>query len=302
MRSLRALGASAYARLVMKPLFRRGGDIRQFRALAARLDRRLGKLPAQTTVVPVELSHCEANWVLPGGSTDRNVLYLPGGAFMVRTPHAHLALAARIGRAANARALVVFYRLAPEHPFPAGLDDALEAYERMIAEGTAPARICVGGDSAGGSLALALLQALRDRRRPLPAGAFAISPITDLRDHGEGTRRMNDRADPMIPGSGPGMRQMATGYVGGQLKLLEHPYVSPLLGDFRGLPPLLLHAGSTETLLDDSRRTVAKARAAGVDAYLEIWQKMPHVWHGMRLPESQKAIMHLGDFVRQVCP
>jgi acetyl esterase/lipase len=294
---------SLYSRLFMKPMMRRGGSVEKFRGMASRLDRRLGRPPAGTEIVPAPLTHCDADWLLPGSvATDRVVLFLPGGAFIVRTPQSHRQLAARIGKAAHARVLVVFYRLAPEHPFPAGLEDAAEAYRRLLAEGVSPARICIGGDSAGGSLTLALLHALRDQNLPMPAGAFAISPMTDLREHSEGSRTSNDRADPMIPGKGPGMGQMGRHYTGGRPEFLDHPHVSPVLGDFAGFPPLLVHVGSTEVLLDDAQRAVAKARQAGVDAEIEIWRKMPHAWHGMNLPESRKAIAHLGDFIRRTCP
>ena len=184
-------------RMVVKPGIAAMREVDDMRTGAARWLDRISSLDSDMSMDDARISHCDVDWVYPKGiETDRVLLYLPGGGFVVRTPDAHRALAGRIARAAHARALVVFYRLAPEHRFPAALDDCIEAYETMIAQDVPPSRIVLGGDSAGGCLALAALQVLRDRGRPLPAAAFALSPVTDLRGHMRGSRTSNEYFDP----------------------------------------------------------------------------------------------------------
>jgi acetyl esterase/lipase len=289
-------------RMVVKPGFASMSEVEDMRAGAAQWFDRFSRMDAGISLDRARISNCDVDWVYPDGiETDRVLLYFPGGAFVVRTPDAHRVLAGRIARATHARALVVFYRLAPEHHFPAALDDCIEAYETLISQGVPPSRIVVGGDSAGGCLALATLQFLRDRNRPMPAAGFALSPVTDLRGHMRGSRTKNESLDPMLS-MWPSRFKPHELYVNGNRKLLEDPKVSPALGDFSGLPPLLFQVGSTEILLDDSRLAVEKARHAGTDAMVEIWKEMPHVWHLWSLPESRRAIAHLADFVRQHCP
>lgn len=290
-------------RMTIKPSFSVVEDVEDLRKGAVRFFDRFSALEPGVGRANAPLHHCEADWVFPRDTrTDRVILYIPGGAFVVRTPGMHRSLAGRIAKDAHARALVVFYRLAPEHPFPAGLEDCIEAYERLLKEGISPSRIIVGGDSAGGNLTLALLFALRDRGRPMPAGAFAISPVTDLRPHRRGSRSLNQRADPMLSTLYQSRLNFHEMYVAGKKKLLDDPGVSPILGDFSGLPPMIFQVGSTEILLDDSCRAVDRVRRAGGDAIVEVWDKMPHVWHSWNFPESKRAIAHLADFIRQHCP
>lgn len=169
-------------------------------------------------------------------------------------------------------------RLFPEHPFPAGHEDSVGAYRQLLDLGIAPTRIVLSGISAGGGMALGVLLALRDCGVPLPAGAILMSPLTDLTDPHDGSRVANAAQ-------------------------MSNPYVSPAFGDFTGLPPLFFQVGSTEILLDDSRRCAALARAAGVRAECEVWQEMPHRWQGLPVgPESRRAIEHCADFVRECCP
>jgi epsilon-lactone hydrolase len=303
MPSSKSLAVSTLMRIVAKPSFATMHEIDDLRSGAARWFDRVSRMDSGIALDQARLSSCDVDWVYPEGiESDRVILYIPGGAFVVRTPGPHRALAGRIARAAHARALVVFYRLAPEHPFPAALDDCVEAYETLVDQGVPPARIVMGGDSAGGCLALAALQLLRDRGRQLPAAAFALSPITDLRSHKRGSRTRNEHVDPMLSALHKYRLKPHELYVNGNRKLLENPLVSPGLGDFSGLPPLLFQVGSTEILLDDSRLAVEKARDAGTEATVEIWADMPHVWHIWSLPESRRAIAHLADFIRQHCP
>ncbi len=301
--SLKAVGLITLMRMIVKPSLATMQHVEELRSGAARWFGRISAPDPDTTVKAAPLSQCDADWVYPRNiETDRVLLYLPGGAFVVRTPDLHRGLVGRVAKAAHARARIVFYRLAPEHPFPAGLDDCLESYEELLAGGIPPARIVIGGDSAGGCLVISMLQSLRDRHRPLPAAAFAISPVTDLRKHTRGSRSRNEERDPMLSSINRNRLNLQGLYVAGKEELLQDPRVSPLLGDFRGLPPLFFQVGSTEILLDDSRLAVDKALAAGTKATVEIWANMPHVWHMWRLPESRRAIAHLADFIREHCP
>lgn len=225
------------------------------------------------------------------------VLYLHGGGYYFCSPRTHRSIVFGLATRANAPVFSLDYRLAPEHRFPAALDDATAAYRHLIAEGTAPESIVIAGDSAGGGLALATLVALRDAGDPLPAGAVLFSPWTDLAATGASIVD-NDGADPMF--SGPAIAKAAKVYLGDMPA--THPYASPVYADLRGLPPLFMMAGSTEVLLDDSRRVAANARAAGVDCELEVWKKMPHVWpiFAPFIPEANRALDRAAAFIGRV--
>lgn len=302
MASTQAVALSTMLRITTKTCFGAMDSIAMMRRSALGLNRVCMK-EAGLLMKPVQLSCCETQWVFTQGlKTDRVILYIPGGGFVMRTPALHRSLVGRVVKVANAKALLVFYRLAPEDPYPCGLEDCIEAYEHLLAHGIPASRIVVGGDSAGANLALALLLRLRDGGRPLPAAAFVISPVTDLRDHKNGSRSTNRHADPIlwtIHGSRLNPHEL---YVGGNRELFRLPTVSPVLADFHGLPPLMFQVGSTEILLDDSRIAARKAQGAGTPAVLEIWEDMPHIWHAFNLPESRRATAHLGDFIRQHCP
>ena len=304
MPSLRASLLNLFTRNLVKPRLFRVMPVEDMRRMTASAEQFFAS-PTGVRIDSQPLPTCDVEWIVPRGleASDRVILYAPGGAFVLRTPRGHRLITARIARAASARLALVFYRLAPEFPFPCGLQDVLACYERLLEEGVRNDRIVFGGDSAGGTLVLAAVMALRDAGKPLPAGVFAISPVTDLTSQDTGSRSSNAEKDPILPG--PGHRGLDTRalYVGeGHSKLLRDPYVSPAFGEFNGFPPLLLQVGSTEVLLDDSTRVAAKARAAGVDAEVEVWEDVPHVWHGMGIPESKRATGHLADFVRRCCP
>ncbi|CAE6697016.1 Acetyl esterase [Paraburkholderia domus] len=221
------------------------------------------------------------------------VLYCHGGGYYFCSPRTHRSIVFGLATRANAPIFSVDYRLAPEHRFPAALDDATAAYRQLVADGTAPESIVIAGDSAGGGLALATLIALRDAGDPLPAGCLLFSPWTDL-----ATIRTNDGLDPMF--SGPAIGPAARLYLGETPA--THPYASPLYADLQGLPPLFIMAGSTEVLLDDSQRVADKARAAGVDCEFEVWKKMPHVWplFSPFIPEANRALDRAAAFVQRV--
>jgi acetyl esterase/lipase len=256
--------------------------------------------PPGTIVEPADAGGVPAEWVAAAGVDSRRVLlYLHGGAYQAGSPASSRRMIALISAAAQARVLSVDYRLAPEDPFPAAVDDAQTAYRFLLKSGTAPAAIAVAGDSAGGGLTLATLVALRDAGDPLPAAAVAISPWTDLALTGES---LTTRADVDVMIKPDGMREDAETYLAGADP--RHPYASPLYADLHGLPPILIHVGDAEVILDDSTRFAAKARDAGVDVTLEVWDEMPHVWHAFAglLPESDQAIERIGGWLQARCP
>jgi len=256
--------------------------------------------PRGTAVDPVDAGGVPAEWVTAAGvSSGRVLLYLHGGAYQIGSPATLRHLVALLSGAARARALSVDYRLAPEHPFPAAIEDALAAYRWLLASGIDPALVAVAGDSAGGGLALGTLVALRDAGDPMPAGAVLLSPWTDLALTGE-SLRTRAAVDVMIKPDG--MPETAALYLAGADP--RHPYASPLYADLRGLPPLLIHVGDAEVILDDSTRLAARASEAGVEVSLEIWDDMPHVFPAFAglLPEADQAIGRVGTWLDQRYP
>lgn len=222
------------------------------------------------------------------------LIYLHGGAFVLRTLNGHMNLAAGIARTAGLeQALLPVYRLAPEHPFPAAVEDCLSVYRELLQQGHAGHRIVLAGDSAGGGLVLKLLMRLRDARLPMPACGVLLSPFTDLSCSG-GSIRSNAPCDPMF---GRVSVMHAGFYLGGVDP--TDPRCSPLFGSFAGLPPLLAQVGSTERLLDDSLRLAPRVRRAGGQILVEVWESLPHVWQAMGMPESAQAIASIGRFVRE---
>jgi epsilon-lactone hydrolase len=252
-------------------------------------------LPEDVTVNEIRIGGMTGDWIaMPNSSDGRVVLFLHGGGYVMGSNRTHRELASRIARAAAARVLVVDYRLAPEHPFPAAVEDALAAYRWLRAEGVPAASIAIAGDSAGGGLTLATLLALRDAGDALPACAVCLSPWVDLEGTGA-SAQPGGADDPMIQIDG--LRETGKQYAGDDLR---NPLAAPLYGDFKGLPPLLIQVGTREVLLDDSTRVADKARAAGVSVQLEIEEGAYHVWHaGPHLPEAADAVRRIGEFVRE---
>jgi epsilon-lactone hydrolase len=256
--------------------------------------------PAGTQVDPVDAGGVPAEWVVAAGvRSGRVLLYFHGGAYHLGSPARLRGLLALVSAAAQARVLSAGYRLAPEDPFPAAVEDALTAYRWLIASGTPARQVVIGGDSSGGGLALAALVALRDAGDPLPGAAVVMSPWTDLDLSGESVR---SRAAVDVLLTPEGAREAADWYLAGQDA--RHPYASPLYADLHGLPPVLIQAGDAEILLDDSTRFAAAARAAGVEVTLEIWPEMPHVWHAFAglLPEADEAVDRIGRWLREDQP
>ena len=243
---------------------------------------------------------CE--WVLaPGADADVRLLYLHGGGFVSGSGAFYLALTAHISAMARCAVLLPDYRLAPEHPLPAGLDDCVAAHEWIVANGPSgprPAKATfIAGDSAGGSLTLATLLALRDRRLPLPAGGIPMSPTTDLTLTSESLKTVED---PII--SARTMPKFRDLYLGKTDP--SNPLASPVFGDYRGIPPLLIQVGEHEMLRDDSIRVAKKARSDGIEVQLEVWPGMFHVFqsHEPLLPEARESIEHMAEFIRLKLP
>ena len=246
---------------------------------------------------PVSAGGVKAEWIsAPGAVPGRAVLYLHGGGYVVGSIKTHRDLMGRVARTAKARVLGLDYRLAPEHPFPAAVDDSVAAYRWMLQQDLSPSRIAVAGDSAGGGLVVATLVAIRDAKLPMPATGVCLSPWVDLEGIGE-SMKTRAHADPVVQREG--LTQMAAAYLGG--KDARTPLAAPLYADLKGLPPLLIQVGDAETLLDDSNRLAQRARAAGVQVKLEVWPEMIHVFQLFAgfLPEGQQAVDGIGQYLGQ---
>jgi len=232
---------------------------------------------------------------VPDAANGRVLLYLHGGGYVFGSIDMYAAFAGAVGVAARASVMLPEYRLAPEHPFPAPVEDARAAYLWLLSQGHDPENIVIAGDSAGGGLTVATLLALRDAGDPLPACAVLISPWTDLTGSGDSMRSRADD-DPLLE---PSMIEwMASKYIENEQDL-RNPLASPLFADLQGLPPLLIQVGSDEILLSDATRLAANAAAAEVDVTLRAWPDMFHVWHFYHrmLPEAKTALDEAGAFV-----
>jgi acetyl esterase/lipase len=266
------------------------------RRVMAGAERFVPRPPAAVRTLAVDAGGVRADRVAaPGARPDRHLFYLHGGAFCAGSARLYRDLTWRLGRAAEATVLVPDYRLAPEYPFPAALDDALAAYEWLLADGADPRCIAIAGDSAGGGLVFSLLLRLRDGGRPLPAAAAALSPWTDLALTGASLRD-NATADPLLDTRQ--LPRVTRWYLAGADP--RQSAASPLYGDCRSLPPVLIQVGSDEILRDDAVRMAERLRADGVETALEIWPRMPHVWQlfAAILPEARRAIARVGEFLR----
>jgi len=255
------------------------------------------QLPMDVRCDSVDAGGVPAEWITtPGVVAERVIYYLHGGGYVLGSINTHREMVSRLSRAANARVLIIDYRLAPENRFPAALDDSVAAYRWLLSVGVAPARLVIAGDSAGGGLTVATLVALRDAGEPLPRTGVCLSPWVDLECLGE-SMATKAGIDPMV--TRDSVLMLAKAYLGDANP--RTPLASPLYADLAGLPPLLIQVGTTEALFDDAKRLADRARAAGVDVTLEPWDDMVHVWHlfAAILPEGQQAIDRIGEFVRQ---
>jgi len=254
-------------------------------------------LPADLLVVKVDADGISAEWqIVPGSAEDRVMLYFHGGGWVIGSVYGYRPLTVALGKVTKMRVLSVDYRLAPEHPYPAALQDCTKAYQWLLRQGFKPSNIIIAGDSAGGNLTLTTILNLRDKGIPLPRGAVCFSPSTTLDtfdpSHGE--------TDPIL--ADIGIFWWMPAYLGVENHAdSKNPLVSPLLGDLRGFPPVLVQATPVEILFEPARQFVEKAKAAGVDATLQTWDGMIHVWQLFGLgvfPEAQEAIDKVGEWVK----
>jgi len=238
-----------------------------------------------------------AEWIYaPGAAKDRVLMYLHGGGYMIGSMRTHRVPLSRLSRATGARVLGLEYRLAPESPFPAALHDSMAAYRWLLDQGIKPKNIVIGGDSCGGGHSIATMVALRYWGEPLPAAGISHSGWTDLANTGNSFVTKAEE-DPLIDKEM--VDNMASAYLGNRDRTT--PLASPFYADLSGLPPLLVQVGSAEVLLDDSIKFAERAKKAGVDVTLEVWDDMPHVWQVFApfIPEAQEAIDHCGEFFRK---
>ncbi|GLK75602.1 alpha/beta hydrolase [Methylopila jiangsuensis] len=282
-------------RFAVKPRLERDPDLIRLRRevdamarVAPDFPRNVVRRPAMIGGVAAERHAATAH---AGG---RTLLYLHGGAFVAGSPRTHRGIAGRLARGVGAETVVPDYRLAPEHPFPAALDDALAVYEALLQECVAPGALALVGDSAGGNLAFALLLRLKEEGLPLPAAAVGLSPFVDMTGSGD-SMSGNAGLDPFLDAAG--LPLVFEAYAAGRDP--RDPLLSPLFGDLAGLPPCFLQCGGSEILRDDAVRLHGALAAAGVAAKLEVWPEMPHVWQAFArfLPEARAAIARVVAFL-----
>jgi len=257
----------------------------------------IGVMPEGVTITDVVVANDRpAIWLdATGAAADAVVLFVHGGGYVMNSIRSHAKLAGAIGAAARCRVLSLDYRMAPEHPFPAAVDDALAAYRWLLDQGFAPSKIAIAGDSAGGGLTVATALAIRDAGLAQPAALVTMSPWTDLEGIGE-SMTTNAAVDLMIDGDS--MVGVASLYIAGADP--RHPLIAPIYADLTGLAPLYIQVGGHEVLLDDSTRLALRAAHHGVAVRLDVFPEMQHVFQtavGM-LPESDDAIARIGDHLR----
>lgn len=255
------------------------------------------EIPAGTRIAEVDCDGVPCLWVdAPGAAPDRVIVHFHSGGYMMGSANGYRSFGGFLSGATGCRVLMVDYRLAPENPFPAAVEDALTVYKWLLDGGAVPARTLICGDSAGGGLALILLQAIRDEGLPLPAGGVAISPLADFAHSGE-SRVSNGDRDPLV--TMDLIVSLGTTYCGDNNP--KHPRLSPLYGDWSRLPPLLIFAGEIEMLRDDGKLCAEAAKRAGVDAEYVQGEGMAHIWtlYADRLPEARAALDRIGAFARR---
>lgn len=252
-------------------------------------------VPADTTIEKLKNKDFRAEWIIPKNQNGsrRTVMHLPGGGFITAASNMHRAMLGMMANRLQSPVLLVHYRLLPEHPFPAGLEDALTAYRHLLEEGIPAEEIVISGDSAGGCLTLALLLAVREEGLPMPGAAVLISPLTDL-TFSTPARTTNRWRDPMLPN----VRKAGAYFKYAGDHSVDEPLVSPIYGSYENFPPIFALVSSTETLLDDTLVVARKARSQGVDCEVEVWHNLPHVWTLFTfLPETHRAIANICNFI-----
>ncbi len=256
-----------------------------------------GKLPKDISVESFSINELALEWVHhKNADEDKVILYLHGGGYVAGNPESYRQLCSSISDETGARVLVPDYRLAPEHPFPAALEDALSVYAWVLEKGISAENIFLAGDSAGGGLSLAATLALRDEGRPLPTGLILLSPWTDLTFSGKSHQTKADKAVILHPDNLPLWAEAYLAFADPRT-----PHISPAFADLTNFPPMLIQVGAEEVLLDDARMVAENAKSAGVDVTLSIYEKMWHVWQmvGM-LPEAKRAFEEICEFVKRI--
>ena len=256
----------------------------------------MGKVPKSIQVEQVNIDGTHAELLnFSDTNPQKIILFLHGGGYVTGSALTHRMMCALLAKATGAKVLVPDYRLAPEHPFPAALEDTLKVYRWLLAQGYSSANIIIAGDSAGGGLSVAATLALRDAGASLPAAVVCLSPWADLTLKGQ-SHLTKAKSEAVLRTEV--LREWASCYT--DESNLNNPLVSPVYADFHGFPPLLIEVGSEEILLDDARMLADKAKADGVDVTLNIWDGMWHVWQALGdvIPENKKAFEEIGQFVR----
>ncbi|HVP83089.1 MAG TPA: alpha/beta hydrolase [Rhizomicrobium sp.] len=291
--SIQLFVADKVVRLTMKRRFRRNPTVMELRPIMAEMPIR--PAPRRIKVETVELDGVSAELLTPRGvNENRALLYIHGGGFVAGVPANHRPLTWRLAEGVGVPVYAIDYRLAPEHPFPAGLDDCVTAYRALLAKGLSPEHIAIGGDSAGGNLTLVTALKLKELGLPLPAALVCLSPVTD--HEGFESRTDNIKRDAMFD------IRMVNSVSPLYCPNVDpaDPLVSPYRGDVTGLPPTLFHCSRDELLRDDSIRMAQKMKAAGVDTTIEVWPGVFHVWQVTAdvLPEAKKAVANIVDFLK----
>jgi acetyl esterase/lipase len=257
---------------------------------------RFFKIPKGVHCQPFRINDITAEWISCSDAKDGVILYLHGGAYSLGSINIHREYLSRLALTTRQTVLAINYRLAPEHPFPAAVEDSLISYRWLLSQGTNPSRIVIAGDSAGGGLALSTLVSLRDAGDLLPACAVCISPWVDLTSS---VKSANSRIniDPILNFK---LLEMYAKYYAGDLQR-NIPLISPVFADLKGLPPLLIHVGTNEILLDQATQILENARIAGVNVTLKTWEGMFHVFQLLAfLPETQYSLDHINQYIGSV--
>jgi len=248
------------------------------------------------SVVPHNVNGRDAEWLIPPTQVAGSViLYFHGGAYQVGSLRSHRHLVSQIAGASQLKALLIDYRLAPEHPFPAAVEDSFLAYQWLLSQGYQ--KVYVAGDSAGAGLALACMQKIKQASLPMPTAAMLISPWVDLTASHDSINRLANK-DPLL--NKKALLACASQYANTELH--ADPLVSPIFADLAGFPPLLIQMGALDILLDEGLHLATRAQQAGVEVKVEVWPNMIHVWHMLvgRLPEAQRAIQQMAAFVSRL--
>jgi monoterpene epsilon-lactone hydrolase len=296
MQSVQSLAVKAFINTFRKTLFVHKTESNTVRVGFERASH-ITKFPRFVEKQTLQYAGLNAAWFIPDNyGKSKTILYLHGGGYVMGSVNTHRALIGRIARSSGYKALAIDYRKAPEHPYPAAVEDAANTYRQMVKDGYE--NIFIMGDSAGGGLVLALLQIIRKEKLQKAAGCVLLSPWTDLTLSGD-SMKTKKHVDPMVQ---PHLVEIfAKRYIGTENDV-KNPLISPLYADFKGFPPIYIQVGDNETLLDDSTRLARKLNDSGIKVDIDIYPKMMHVWQyfGGILPEANKAIEQIGAFVKSI--